>query len=247
MSNVRCPGQDQRYWTPEDIFDIKCPFCAHEIEFFKDEPFLLCPGCKEEVRNPRIDLGCAKWCKYAEECLGKAIVEESDIGTASMCDQLIAEMKKLFGDDQQRIDHALKVLDYAGKISEVELQGDPLVIKAAAILHDIGIHNAERKHNSSDGRFQELEGPPIARNIMIKLGIEEDLIEHVCRIVGSHHTADAVDTPEFRTIWDADWLVNIPAKCNGYSQDKLTRFIDKIFKTARGKELAYNFFLTDVT
>jgi hypothetical protein len=29
----------------------------------------ICPGCGAKVRNPNLDLGCAEWCKYAEECL----------------------------------------------------------------------------------------------------------------------------------------------------------------------------------
>lgn len=69
--SVRCPGQDQRYWKPEDIFDIQCPYCDHEIEFWKDEPMRFCPSCEKEIRNPKIDLGCAKWCKFADSCVGK--------------------------------------------------------------------------------------------------------------------------------------------------------------------------------
>jgi hypothetical protein len=41
------------------------------MEFWKDEPVLHCPKCKQEVRNPKIDMGCAEWCQYADECLGK--------------------------------------------------------------------------------------------------------------------------------------------------------------------------------
>ena len=44
--------------------------CKNSIEFWKDEPILFCPGCKKEVRNPRLDLACAEWCKFADECLG---------------------------------------------------------------------------------------------------------------------------------------------------------------------------------
>ncbi|HHH76726.1 MAG TPA: hypothetical protein ENL03_06855 [Phycisphaerae bacterium] len=67
----RCPGQDQRYWKPGDIFEWPCPCCGEKIEFWKDEPFLTCPSCKQQVSNPRIDLGCAAWCKHAKECLGE--------------------------------------------------------------------------------------------------------------------------------------------------------------------------------
>lgn len=73
----RCPGQDQRYWKPEDIFDARCPSCGYEIEFWKDEPMRLCADCGEEVRNPRIDLGCSEWCKHGNKCLGKEKIDNS--------------------------------------------------------------------------------------------------------------------------------------------------------------------------
>jgi ribosomal protein S27E len=67
---VKCPGQDQRFWKPDDIFEVKCPGCGEVIEFFKDEPKLKCRKCERMVLNPKINLGCAEWCKYAEQCLG---------------------------------------------------------------------------------------------------------------------------------------------------------------------------------
>lgn len=70
-----CPGQDMRYWKPEDIFDVRCPYCANTIEFWKDEPTRLCSSCKQEVRNPRINLGCAKWCAFGNQCLGQPATE----------------------------------------------------------------------------------------------------------------------------------------------------------------------------
>jgi hypothetical protein len=68
MAIPHCPGQDMRFWKPKDIFDVRCPYCGAEIEFWKDDPLRYCPGCGETVSNPRIDLGCAKWCKYVKEC-----------------------------------------------------------------------------------------------------------------------------------------------------------------------------------
>ncbi len=66
---MRCPGQDQRYWTPKDIATVRCPACGHEVEIWKDEPMRVCRNCGCKVRNPGLDLGCAEWCKYAPECL----------------------------------------------------------------------------------------------------------------------------------------------------------------------------------
>lgn len=232
---VKCPGQDSRYWKPEDIFAVECPACGRELEFFKDEPFRTCPQCGGEVRNPRIDLGCAKWCKYARECLGKLAPEAN--GEITLCERLIAEMRAVFGSDRKRISHALKVLGFAEDILKHE-PGDPLTVRAAALLHDIGIHEAERKYNSVAGNYQEQEGPPIARRIMERLQINHEVIEHVCRIIASHHRAGDIDTPEFRIIWDADWIVNIPEEYNNSDKHETAALIERIFKTAYGKAAA---------
>jgi len=69
---ARCPGQDPRFWKPGDIFDIRCPHCGTAVEFWKDEPCVKCPQCHGRVVNPKLDLGCAEWCQYAEQCLRAA-------------------------------------------------------------------------------------------------------------------------------------------------------------------------------
>ena len=233
----RCPGQDQRFWKPEDIFEIDCPECGAKMEFWKDEPKLKCPKCKNVVNNPKLDMGCAEWCQYAKECLGIT-------GKASkiLCNSIIEEMRKVFGDDSKRISHALSVLKYASQIQLTE-GGDPLVVKASAILHDIGIHEAEKKHGSTAGNFQEIEGPPIARTILNKHGVEAGLIEHICKIIANHHSAKDIDSLEFRIIWDADWLVNIPNEFGDADREKLKNIIDRTFKTEKGHQLATELFI----
>jgi hypothetical protein len=166
---------------------------------------------------------------------------DSDM-TEITIDRIKSEMIDFFGDDRRRIHHALKVLDFAEKINSIE-KADPLVVGTAAILHDIGIHAAEQKHGSSAGNFQELEGPPIARNILRRNGFAESDIEHICTIIANHHSAKNIDTPEFRVIWDSDWLVNIPDEMDLSDKNKLTLFIDKIFRTAEGKRIAKEIFL----
>jgi len=157
-------------------------------------------------------------------------------------ENLVSEMKKTFGKDQRRINHALSVLKYAEEILEGE-KADRLTVTAAAILHDIGIQEAERKHNSSAPRFQELEGPPIAREILQRLGFDEKLVEHVCRIVGSHHSAKDIDDPEFRIVWDADLLVNVPDEHANLKGDEMKSFISKVFRTDSGRRIANEAFL----
>ena len=235
---VKCPGQDQRFWKPEDIFEVECSNCGKAIEFFKDEPKLKCRKCGQIVANPKIDLGCAEWCQYGEQCLGISATKRATY----MRDKLIYEMKKVFGEDQKRIDHALAVLDFAEKIQAQE-GGDPLIIKAAAILHDIGIHEAEKKHGSSAGKYQEIEGPPIAEEILKRFDLDSDAIEHICKIIANHHTLNDFDTTEFRIILDADRLVNIPEDLPDASEEKLQKIIDNKFKTHEGYKIAKKLFL----
>ncbi|MBN2594408.1 MAG: HD domain-containing protein [Sedimentisphaerales bacterium] len=235
---VKCPGQDQRFWKPEDIFEVKCPGCNHVIEFFKDEPKLKCRKCGQMVANPKIDLGCAEWCQYGEQCLGITATKRATY----LRDKLIYEMKRIFGEDQKRINHALAVLDFAEKIQTQE-SGDPLIVKAAAILHDIGIHQAEQKYGSSAGKYQEIEGPPIAEEILKRYNIDSEAIEHIYNIIANHHTLNNFDTAEFRIILDADRLVNIPEDLPDASEEKLQRIIEKHFKTQEGKRIAKELFL----
>jgi HD superfamily phosphodiesterase len=163
-----------------------------------------------------------------------------------MREKLIEEMKNVFGDDQKRIEYALAVLDYAEQIQNVE-GGDPLIVRAAAILHDIGIHEAdheaERKHGSSVGKYQEIEGPSIAREILSKYELDEAAIEHICKIIANHHSGKEIDTLEFKILWDADWLVNIPEEFPDAGRGKLQNLIDKVFKTHRGRQIAIESFL----
>jgi endogenous inhibitor of DNA gyrase (YacG/DUF329 family) len=76
----RCPGQDQRFWKPGDIFEAPCPQCGRAVEFWKDDPRRLCPACGTSVANPHHDPGCAAWCKHADECLGPSRKAEGGSG-----------------------------------------------------------------------------------------------------------------------------------------------------------------------
>jgi HD superfamily phosphodiesterase len=155
---------------------------------------------------------------------------------------IIDEMRKYFGDDLRRTSHAIAVLRWAEKIMEKE-GGSEFVIKAAAALHDIGIHEAERKYNSSAGIYQEIEGPPIARKILEAHGAPEDDIEHICKIIANHHSAKDIDTKEFRIIWDADWIVNFPDEFDISDKDHIQKLTENIFKTKTGQKTAIGLFL----
>lgn len=155
---------------------------------------------------------------------------------------LIDEMKKVFGEDNKCIEHALKVYGFCKQLTKQE-GGNNQVITAAGLLHDIGIKAAEKKYGSSAGKFQEIEGPPIAKQILDKTELDESDKAHICKIVDSHHSAKDVDTLEFRIIWDADWLVNIPDEHKDLTDEQLKNLVGRVFKTNAGRALAQELFL----
>lgn len=67
---MKCPGQDTRFWDNNAIYKEPCPNCEEPIEFWKDESFQRCKMCGVRVKNPKLDLGCAEYCEFAEQCLG---------------------------------------------------------------------------------------------------------------------------------------------------------------------------------
>ncbi|MCB2225170.1 MAG: HD domain-containing protein [Desulfarculaceae bacterium] len=248
MAQTMCPGQDTKFWGPGDIFETTCANCGAEVEFFKDDASRRCSKCGSKVANPKLNLGCANWCEHAKDCLGydpKEVLAENAAaggGGETLLERLLEAMRATFGRDTKRIEHAEAVLANAQELMKAE-GGDPKVVLAAAVLHDIGIQAAEAKHGSSAGRWQELEGPPIAEAIMKDLGLDMDTRDHVGKIIANHHSARNIDTLEFRILWDSDWLVNIPEEFPEISQEKMAKLIDKVFKTETGRELARERFL----
>src|SRR5512146_3337179 len=109
-----------------------------------------------------------------------------------------AAMEEYFGTDRRRIDHAQRVTDFARRLLLHE-PGDRELVLTTALLHDIGIPEAERKHGSAAGHLQEIEGPPVAREILLTLGYDEPFIAEVCTIIASHHSPEEVDSANFRT------------------------------------------------
>jgi HD superfamily phosphodiesterase len=214
-------------------------------EFFKDEVKRKCK-CGHEIVNPKIDFGCAQWCQYAEQCVGavpdevkaKQKEEQKDL----LKDRISFEMKKYFGTDFKRVNHALKVGRYAEQILKME-GGNPQVVMGAAYLHDIGIHEAEKKHGSTAGNYQEKEGPPIAREILKRLNVQKEMADEICEIVGHHHSPKDEETLNFQILYEADWLVNIEEEGISKDREKVEKVIGKVFKTTTGKKLAEELYL----
>lgn len=236
---MQCPGQDMRYWKPGAIFDAPCSQCGQVMEFFKDESVRKCKNCGHKMVNPRMDFGCASYCQHAEQCLGdlppELLAERKDL----LKDRVAWEMKRYFKRDFKRVGHASRVARYAEQIAREE-KGDMVIVLCAAYLHDIGIHEAERKYESTAARYQEEEGPPIAREILAKLAASREIIDEVCDIVGHHHHPRPEETVNFKIVYDADLIVNLEEEQAGQplAAEKLTAILEKSFLTAAGRSLA---------
>ncbi len=236
---MKCPGQDTRYWGKDSIFEAKCPNCGNTVEFFKDDTVRRCKVCGHKFLNPKMDFGCAAYCKYAEQCLGglsPALIAQRE---GLLKERVAIEMKRYFGSDFRRIAHATRVARYAERIGKEE-GADMAVVMAAAYLHDIGIKEAERRYNSSDAKYQEELGPPIARDILERLGAKKELIDEVCDIIEHHHHPRDKETLNFMVLYDADLIANLEeeGKKRGIDEDKIKEIIEKSMLTGSGKRLA---------
>jgi hypothetical protein len=236
---MRCPGQDSRYWKPGAVFEAPCPECGEPVEFFKDESTRRCRRCGHKFVNPKMDFGCAAYCKFAEQCLGDLPPELMAQRGELLKDRVAIEMKRYFKQDFKRIGHATKVARYAEQIVK-EQKGDQAVVLAAAYLHDIGIHEAERKYQSTAARYQEEEGPPIAREILTRLGANPALTDEVCDIVGHHHHPRPEESVNFKAVYDADLIVNLLENQEESPSDpaRLAQVIDTAFLTESGRLMA---------
>jgi HD superfamily phosphodiesterase len=242
---MKCPGQDSRYWKPGSIFEANCPECGKIVEFFKDDTTRKCPSCGHRFANPKLDFGCAAYCKFAEQCIGTLPADMLAKRDDLLKDRIAIEMKKYFNKDFKRIGHASRVARYAEKIGMAE-GCNMAVILAAAYLHDIGIHEAERKYQSTASKYQEQEGPAIARSIMESLGASAPLIDEVCDIIAHHHHPKKDETFNFKVLYDADLIANVEEKQKERpsSREQLERIVSRCFLTENGRNTAEKILLS---
>ncbi len=147
---------------------------------------------------------------------------------------LMDAMIEYYGTDVRRIQHFLKVYAFAKAIGEQEGLDEETqeLLEAAAVVHDIGIKVSEEKYHSSAGTYQQLEGPPVAKDMLNRLGYEDAFIERVCYLVGHHHTYTNMDGLDYQILVEADFLVNIYE--DGMGKKEIESIHSKIFKTKAG-------------
>ena len=157
--------------------------------------------------------------------------------------KIIQEMIEYETGVPNRINHFLKVYGFAKAIGEQEGldQETQQILEIASVMHDIGIKISLEKYGLSSGNYQELEGPPIAREILQKHGFENKFIDRVCFLIGHHHTYDNIEGIDYQILVEADFLVNLFDKKLEKEQIRATK--DKIFKTKTGHDYMERMFL----
>lgn len=137
--------------------------------------------------------------------------------------------------DPKRIQHTTKVHAYASLIGKGEgLDEETLfILESAALVHDIGIRESEKKYGHQNGKLQEQEGPAVAKALLNQLGgYNEEQIERICWLVAHHHTYYASEALDYQILIEADFLVNLYE--DNESPNAIRTIKKKIFKTKTG-------------
>ena len=145
---------------------------------------------------------------------------------------LMRAMIKYDGGDVPRIQHFVKVHDFARMIGVAEDVGSEqlFILEAAAILHDVGIHAAEAKYGNSHGKHQEELGHAEAKKVLADVGgFTEQQTERICWLIAHHHTYTNVTSQDHRILLEADFLVN--SFEDNLSKEAIASFRENVFRS----------------
>lgn len=147
---------------------------------------------------------------------------------------LIHEMIQYDAGSPDRIQHFIKVLNFASLIAEGEELNEKtrFILETAAIVHDIGIKKSKELYGDSNGKHQEELGPDIARPMLAKLSYDPPIVDRVCYLIAHHHTYTDIDGLDYQILVEADFLVNFYE--NNASQEKIASILKRIFRTNTG-------------
>lgn len=157
--------------------------------------------------------------------------------------KLIEKMMEYYAGEPKRVQHFLKVYEFAKLIGESEsLDTETMhILRTAAIVHDIGIKISEEKYGSSNGKYQEKEGPAVAEPMLLALGYDEAVIDRVLFLIAHHHTYNEIEGLDYQILVEADFLVNLFE--DGSSREAAQKVQKNIFKTNTGTKYLSDLFL----
>jgi len=220
----RCPGQNTMFWKPGDIFEVSCPNCGKPVEFWKDDARRTC-ACGHRFLNPKRDIGCLEWCKYAEKCMPDMFKGENL--RAFYRDRLLAAAKKALLPDDAVVAEALEVLALAEELVSAE-GGEPKVVIAAALLSEL-VHVSP---SDEDDRAA------LARKVLVELGTEAEVVDEVYKLIQDVSPGDESGNLNLRILRDARTMVKLGERRALLEKSALERLIDSKLTTEAGRRVA---------
>ena len=135
---------------------------------------------------------------------------------------MIEEVKRIVSEklscSAHDLDHTFRVYNNCIRISKDVDKVDLEVLKYAALLHDIA--RVEEDNDNSGKIDHSLLGAEQAREILTKLGKNEEFIEKVCSAIKTHRYRNNLkpQTIEGKILYDADKLdvIGIIGICRSY-------------------------------
>ena len=218
---MKCPGQDMQYWKTGAIYEVDCPACGRQVEFFKDDPARRCSHCGHRFVNPKMDFGCAAYCPFAEQCIGTLPPEALAQQESLLKDRVAVEMKRHLKTDFARIGRATRMARYVERIARAEGVA-PAVALVAAYLSETG---------------ETPQDTAVARAILARLGAKEALVEAVCRAIAALAGTGAEADPAVGVLRDARRISKLEAARRGGSPMEAIAAPED-FATSAGRELA---------
>lgn len=236
---MKCPGQDMQYWESDAIFEVDCPECSQPVEFYKDDTTRKCSHCGHRFVNPKMDFGCAAYCKFAEQCLGT--LPEEFIGSQDnlLKDKVAVEIKRFYKTDFKKISRVSRIAHHAEKIGKAE-GANMGIILCAAYLNETGQKKSMENGQGGSPESIKNESISIATDILSKLGAKPEVLDEVCRLIQIHNTDESKNVSESMILSDAQQIAQLEEehKNGNLSRDHLSICLEQNFFTPSGRKFA---------
>jgi hypothetical protein len=230
---IRCPGQNTLFWKPDDIYDVTCPSCGKPVEFWKDDSKRTCK-CGHRFLNPKRDLGCLEYCKYAEQCMPDMFQGENL--KALYRDRLLVGAKIALKPEDTRLKRSQEIAEVAEEILDEE-SGQPKVVFAAAILGDLVLNSQPQGVQGFSSRDEESPRAMVTK-VLAELATEKEVIAQVCQIIEDRINGTSSEDVNHRIVSDALMVVELSEKKTLLEEAAIERLIEKKIQTETGKRLA---------
>ena len=157
----------------------------------------------------------------------------------------IEKMIAFYQGNLHDINHFLKVWAFAKTIGEQEGLDEQTqrTLELAAVVHDIACPACREKYGNANGKYQELESPPLVEKFFEGMPVERRMAERISWLVAHHHTYTHVDGLDYQILLEADFLVN--AGEGGLSRAAIETMRQNVFRTETGIRLLDSVYLRD--